>query len=570
MSQQFEELWTQFLEGELDDRGLELLQQLLSDDEELSGRAARLYEEHRLLGYLLQPFDDDQFCADTVSRIKAADQQFVGGVISELHRSRAKFTPELSRPQVSSDDRSRHVTGMLIIMVTVLFAAAGILGLSGTGDNHEVEPRPLMHAFDAPANAEVVTLLLEEECVWSTRGPFTEGQRLGTGRIELESGTAVLRFDGGAELVMVGAVVLDLQSADRVLVHVGDVVVRATDGAEGFVVTTPTSEVVDLGTEFAIKVDRRGTTEVHVLEGEVSYRKLDAPADLVKILRAGEGVSIDRRGRPVAVPMNSPRFQEYVQRLNPGSRTDLLTAYDGFNYSPGILSLDESTVGIGWAGPWRRRLPTEQTAPVGDESPDHLEIVHGQLNVTWPVPGGRMGMLKLPAQSVYYLRPLKDAIELDRDSVTYFSLMVRETSRPDENRQHRERVRLTFRSLKDYYSGYISFGHGSGYQPRVRTGDGTLHASPNLMPAEQTTLWTGKIVSRAQGEDRIYFRVYGEEDVLGYAEPATWHVVTDDVDLKAHLDCVLLSSEGATCRLIDELRIGPTWRSVAPMQESEP
>ena len=62
-------------------------------------------------------------------------------------------------------------------------------------------------------------------------------------------------------------------------------------------------------------------------------------------------------------------------------------------------------------------------------------------------------------------------------------------------------------------------------------------------------------------------RVYGEQDVLGYAEPATWHVVTRGVELDAHLDCVLLSSEGKTSRIVDELRIGPTWRSVAPMRE---
>lgn len=64
------------------------------------------------------------------------------------------------------------------------------------------------------------------------------------------------------------------------------------------------------------------------------------------------------------------------------------------------------------------------------------------------------------------------------------------------------------------------------------------------------------------------FCVYGEQDVLGYAEPATWHVVTRGVELDSHLDCVLLSPEGKTSRIVDELRIGPTWRSVVPIQEN--
>lgn len=572
MSQQFEEfeeLWTRFLEGELDECGMASLQQLLSSDRELLRQAASLYEEHRLLGFVLQSFDDSQFCDDIVSRLQGDSCRFVDEVISELRRSTAGSPVSTPRrttsPVPTGPFPGRTLAGPVAGLVLLLVAVLGFWSLRNT----DVRDRKEDQSQAGFARSAFVTVLLEQDCQWSTGGPGGEGRRLDSDTIELTTGTAVLRFDGGAELVITGPATLDLLSADSVRLRLGDIVVRATEGAEGFVVTTPTSEVVDLGTEFAVKVARTGATEVHVLEGEVSYRQLDAPADLVKILRAGEGIWIDRSGRPVAVPMNSPRFREYVQRINPRSRTDLLLAYEGFNYSPGLLPLEKSTVGIGWAGPWRRRRAAEQTVPESDQSPDHLEIVHGRLNVTWPVPGGRMGMLRLPPHDVYYVRPLKQPIRLDQDGVTYFSMMVRETERPVRSAAHRERVRVTFRSLKQYYSDYISFGHGSGYRPRVRTGDGALHTSPLLMPAEQTTLWIGKIVSQAQGDDTICFRVYGEDDVLGYAEPATWHVMTHHVTLDAHLDCILLSSEGRTSRLVDELRIGPTWRSVAPMQEDD-
>lgn len=101
----------------------------------------------------------------------------------------------------------------------------------------------------------------------------------------------------------------------------------------------------------------------------------------------------------------------------------------------------------------------------------------------------------------------------------------------------------------------------------IGAGDGNQFTSPLILPPEQTTLWVGKIISREQGEDEIYFRVYGEQDVLGYAEPSTWHVVTRGVDIATRLDRVLLSSTGQTAKIVDELRIGPTWRSIAPMQE---
>ena len=85
--------------------------------------------------------------------------------------------------------------------------------------------------------------------------------------------------------------------------------------------------------------------------------------------------------------MNSPRFQEFIRRINPRTRVDLLIAYEGFNYSPGVLPLNESTIGKGWSGPWRKRLPQERNSPAEESSPDHFQIVHGQMNVTWPVPG---------------------------------------------------------------------------------------------------------------------------------------------------------------------------------------
>ncbi|MCS7467632.1 FecR family protein [Stieleria sp. ICT_E10.1] len=416
------------------------------------------------------------------------------------------------------------------------------------------------------ARTPVATLLLADQCTWEGI-VLSEGERLHPDRFQLNHGSAVLRTESGAELAITGPSSFRLQTAERVLVLYGNVVIRATDGAEGFVVDTPTSHVVDLGTEFAVKVARGGETEVHVMDGRVSYRGKNSNDELSKILRAGQGVAIDKSGTPRAVPMNAPRFREFLRRVNPMSRADLLIAYEGFNYSPGVLLLAESKVGIGWEGPWRRRLPAERREPSRDASPEQFEIVHGQMNVTWPVPGGRLGMLKLSPGNVFCVRPLKQAIDLSQDGVTYFSLMVREIERPTNQGQPWEHLRLTFRSSKDYFGDSLSFGHGPSYRPRVQAGGGQLFTSPMEFPAEQTTLWIGKVISRASGEDEVYFRIYGEHDVLDYAEPATWHVVTRDIHSDARLDRVLLSSTGKFGRIVDELRIGPTWRSVAPMKE---
>jgi hypothetical protein len=46
-------------------------------------------------------------------------------------------------------------------------------------------------------------------------------------------------------------------------------VANISDEALGFVVTSPRSEVIDLGTEFGLSVDETGGTDVHVLDGLV-------------------------------------------------------------------------------------------------------------------------------------------------------------------------------------------------------------------------------------------------------------------------------------------------------------
>ncbi|RMF37392.1 MAG: iron dicitrate transport regulator FecR [Planctomycetota bacterium] len=559
MNRRFEQLWTGYLEGDLDSSGLTELQEMLAADPELLRLATDLYEQHRLLGLELQPFDSGAFVQDTIRKIENDRSEFLSSVTEELRKA-AHSAPDIA----VTDRRPLPHVGWFGYVAIAVFTLLITLG----GQHWFWRPVATDVADGVSTHAarvrDIATLIFEDGCEWSSTPALQEGQRLPPGMLALAAGTAVIRFDGGAELVMTGPTSLVLHSTGSAELKRGDVVVRAEDGAEGFELATPLSPLIDLGTEFAVRVGSSGDTEVHVLDGQVEYRNGDSP----DVLTAGHAVRLSKRGEPVEeLQLDSPRFDEVIRRANPRPEPERMLAYEGFHYEPGILPLAETTKGIGWAGPWRLRTREERRLPDTENSPEFFEIVHGQMNVTWPVPGGRLGMLRLPAGNSFYVRPLARPIDLGRDGVTFFSLMVRETQRRLAPGRPREHLRLTFRSSEDYFSDAISFGHGPGYRPRVQAGRGNQFNSPLVLPPEQTTLWIGKIISREQGEDEIYFRVYGEQDVLGYAEPSTWHVVTRGVDIAARLDRVLLSSTGRTARIVDELRIGPTWRSVAPMQD---
>ena len=82
-----------------------------------------------------------------------------------------------------------------------------------------------------------------------------------------------------------------------------------------------------------------------------------------------------------------------------------------------------------------------------------------------------------------------------------------------------ESIRLTFRSSADYWGECLSFGYGGNQRPYVSgTSFGNAH-SLSLIPDAQSLLWIGKIIRRADGEDEISFRIYGENDALDYAGP---------------------------------------------------
>ena len=74
------------------------------------------------------------------------------------------------------------------------------------------------------------------------------------------------------------------------MLHRGDVVVRASDEAAGFRLLTPSSELIDLGTEFSVRVAEAGATTLNVLDGEVSVRPLKTGNANAQVLQAGKAV----------------------------------------------------------------------------------------------------------------------------------------------------------------------------------------------------------------------------------------------------------------------------------------
>ena len=545
-----EELWSELLEGELSPADRTVLNAQLDADPGLAMKSAEAYRLHRLLCF---HFSDDEkagrdFTTATMKRIPENPEPFVAEFRQRTGAHRKPPTVVRIWPRVIG-----YAAAALVLVAVTL----GFKGIFGTPDDGMV----------ALETNEVATVLFAENCQWvEGGGELAEGSRIGVRDLELDKGMAVIRFDGGAEMIMKAGSKIGLLGAGKGKVFFGQVLVRAEDGAEGFTLDTPTGKVVDLGTEFAVKVEPSGASEVHVLDGMVAVGE-GKQADVIK---AGRAVRFEEReGKAKEVAVDSKRFAESLHDAKPRRRGDLMWIYEGFNYSVGEQSMSSTKGGKGWSSPWRLRSPEENSEDAGRAEKESMRIVRDELNISWPVEGGREGMLELGKGSRFLVRDIAEPIPMDRDGVFYFSMMLRETTEPGAETNRHGAFRLTFRDSKDYFGDSLSFGFSPERRPHIFTGPGVGFVSATLAPERQSILFVGKVVTRKTANDEISFRMYGEDEELGYAEPAAWHVTSKGVSQSVRFDRLLLTSKGRAPRVVDEIRIGPTWRSVVPFKESE-
>jgi len=134
----------------------------------------------------------------------------------------------------------------------------------------------------------------------------------------LVEGSIQLRSQNGAEMIVQAPAVFAVQSAERVLLKVGECSVYAPEGAEGFRVLTPQAEVVDKGTRFSISVNESGEADVEVIEGAAEVftaEEASQPVHAGLLLEAGEGRVINSLGEVAAG--DASRFGRTYQSILP-------------------------------------------------------------------------------------------------------------------------------------------------------------------------------------------------------------------------------------------------------------
>jgi hypothetical protein len=126
--------------------------------------------------------------------------------------------------------------------------------------------------------------------------------------LRVRSGLAELKFAQGASVVIQGPAEFEARSKNSGFLRRGKLIATVPTRAIGFTIDTPTTEIVDLGTEFAVEVDDQQNAEVHVFKGVVETRQLNSPTGQKGNVRitAGNALRIDsQQHQPTPIAIRS-------------------------------------------------------------------------------------------------------------------------------------------------------------------------------------------------------------------------------------------------------------------------
>jgi hypothetical protein len=304
----FAELWTDYLEGELDESGIIELQHLLQENAPLRDDAVLAYQLHRMLGLLAGASSTEPFVYETMQKLPSQSEVFVEKVLAQIESTATTCLP---RPPLAPD-RSRTAAFPITAWMTVLAATAAFAGVAAIAWK--------LSSSVAAASQNVKFANTAHSKFLGEFSPAVGAVTALNREYVLTSGSVHLAFPSGAEAIVEGPAVFQVPTTASLRMSKGKCSVHAPKGAEGFLVDTPNARIVDRGTRFAVSIGDSSNTEVHVVEGAADvYRPNELAIPNIKPLNEfGQGNSPSKSQVAVAGSIKGIRLNGNQARLFEG------------------------------------------------------------------------------------------------------------------------------------------------------------------------------------------------------------------------------------------------------------
>ena len=461
---------------------------------------------------------------------------------------------ELSPAQHGKQRRLNVWTHFGAIAATIL----GVLGFHILVRDEVTVPASIPVAESTTSDLPVsyiATLVKSADCIWEgEHGPKFDGQRLLTNELHLREGVAEFGFDAGVRIVMEGPAFLTIDSATSAMLTNGKVVLHGSEMSGPFALRTPLTTLLDIGTEYGAVVGPQGDTEVYVFDGEVSViPSADTDSDVEpQQMTVGQASRFDTTGR-TSIDFASTRFVRQVPESSLPSlnQKKALLAYEGFDYQ--TKRLGNANGGLGWIGPWRAWYRKNEPSfsrvrfdnALGQGS---CLRVFGKKKVSW--------------------RTLENPIRLDTDGVYYLSFLLRKIGELEHEKSQWGAIELrTSDSQND--DSKLSIGMSSERFLCITHNKQQLLSAPS-MPINETIRFVLKIVAGQEAPDQVMARWYGPAESLGVNEPYIWSARLQPEYGNAVFNQLSIRVGGDVGYLVDELRLGTNWSSIANGSSMEP
>jgi hypothetical protein len=405
--------------------------------------------------------------------------------------------------------------------------------------------------LDRPA-AEIATLVDTRDCKWADRRGMAVGKGLAPGVIELESGVALIEFDGGARLALQGPAKLELIGPKAARLHRGHATVRCEEGLYSFSLLTPTSTVIDLGTEFGVAVEPDGASEVHVLDGEVEVADTTSKKQQgTLLLNAGETVLLASNGENHMVGDSTRTWiRDYSTRADREAKAapPRVIARDVF---PVDLTQEKRfSLGTGWNAAWWQATAGKQ----GDFRFVPMDPLVKR--------DGKSGLAMLVGGWVEVRRSLAEPIDPTHSQTIYvgFSLHRMNPNQRDKSGKLSEAT-VMFRSSKDP-TAVLGMAL-SGRNHWVVLEQGGWERSEMPVNGKGPFFVIAKVEFDPRRGNRVSMMGFNDPSAIPAEEPGNWELVTQRqlAKMKVPLDMIALQVRQSPFKF-GEIVLGNSWQAV--------